>query len=117
MRWPTPRIGPDGAAITNTAPGPATTPATASSAHDQRSTTAVLAGHRRQARPTTVRRPHRTHQWHCLDPSNLNSHYVLAGDRWSRSLEATVRSSHQDVPPTDGQARHYRRSAPRANDR
>src|SRR4051794_7357532 len=43
MRWPTPPTGPDGAAITNIAPGPATTPATASDFHDQRSTTAVLA--------------------------------------------------------------------------
>src|SRR3954453_18747530 len=42
MRSPTPPTGPDGAAITNTAPGPATTPATASDFHDQRSTTAVL---------------------------------------------------------------------------
>src|SRR3954462_11027363 len=44
MRWPTPPTGPDGAAITNIAPGPATTPATASDFHDQRSTTAVLPG-------------------------------------------------------------------------
>src|SRR3954452_17515301 len=43
MRWPTPPTGPDGAGITNTAPRPATTPATELGSHDQRSTTAVLA--------------------------------------------------------------------------
>src|SRR3954471_17377009 len=42
MRWPTPPTGPDGAGITNTAPRPATTPATELGSHDQRSTTAVL---------------------------------------------------------------------------
>src|SRR4051794_20723068 len=42
MRWPTPPTGSDGAGITNTAPGPATTPATELGSHDQRSTTAVL---------------------------------------------------------------------------
>src|SRR4051812_31842054 len=46
MRWPTPRTGPDGAGITNTAPGPATTPAMECGFHDQRSTTAVLAAAR-----------------------------------------------------------------------
>src|SRR4051794_32036284 len=42
MRWPTPPTGPAGAGITNTAPRPATTPATELGSHDQRSTTAVL---------------------------------------------------------------------------
>src|SRR4051794_31523638 len=42
MRWPTPPTGPDGAGITNTAPGSATTPAMELGSHDQRSTTAVL---------------------------------------------------------------------------
>src|SRR3954466_9197595 len=37
MRWPTPPTGPDGAGITNTAPRPATTPATELGSHDQRS--------------------------------------------------------------------------------
>src|SRR4051795_11553612 len=42
MRSPTPPTGPAGAGITNTAPRPATTPATEPGSHDQRSTTAVL---------------------------------------------------------------------------
>src|SRR3954454_6006024 len=51
MPWPTPWAGPDGAEITNTAPRSATTPATACGSHDQRSTTAVLAGSRRTRAP------------------------------------------------------------------
>src|SRR3954451_1020358 len=55
MRWPTPPTGPDGAAITNIAPGPATTPATASDFHDQRSTTAVLTATRSLGGPSPRR--------------------------------------------------------------
>src|SRR5438270_13870049 len=44
MRWPTPPTGHDGAEIINTAPRPATTPATEFDSHEQRSTTAVLTG-------------------------------------------------------------------------
>src|SRR3954453_13471556 len=51
MRWPTPPTGPDGAGITNTAPSPATTPATELGSHDQRSTTAVLPGPTRGGLP------------------------------------------------------------------
>src|SRR3954463_6045551 len=59
MRWATPPAGPDGAEITNTAPSPATTPATEFGSHDQRSTTAVLATSPSPegATPPLVRRP------------------------------------------------------------
>src|SRR3954468_3442643 len=55
MRWPTPPTGPAGAGITNTAPRPATTPATELGSHDQRSTTAVLVLHRRSSRHVSGR--------------------------------------------------------------
>src|SRR3954469_7491551 len=45
---------------------------------------AVLPVDRGQARPTTFRRPHRTHQRKRLDPGNhLNSHAVTRGGMFS----------------------------------
>src|SRR3954447_3982653 len=90
MRWPTPRIGPDGAAITNTAPRPATTPATESSSHDQRSTTAVL---------TSDLRYHHVSEWQqsagpaLCDVSHFASEWPwvpVAAETLSRDLDGRV---------------------------
>src|SRR3954451_20924062 len=75
MRWPMPPTGPAGAGITNTAPRPATTPATELDSHDQRSTTAVLGVH--SASWVGIPRP----------PRSTTSQCVLS-ERWRTPADA-----------------------------